>query len=165
MTDLWGTLTRTGTTGSVAFRRVHRTDIDDLWSALTDPERLARWFAPVELRGDGHYRIDFEPDDETQRSGGEILDCVPPRRLEVSWISPGEAAHSRVVVTLTEAADGTDLSLLHTGLPVGADVGYAAGWEVYLRQLEEWCAGHEPEDWWGRWTDLRDAYAATAPES
>jgi uncharacterized protein YndB with AHSA1/START domain len=37
------------------------TDIDDLWSALTDPGRLARWIGEVEgdLRLGGEYRFRF----------------------------------------------------------------------------------------------------------
>ena len=35
------------------------TDIDDVWSALTDPSRLARWYGEVEgdLRLGGEYRV------------------------------------------------------------------------------------------------------------
>src|SRR5580693_9996770 len=37
------------------------TDIDDLWSALTDPRRLARWLGEVEgdLRLGGEFRARF----------------------------------------------------------------------------------------------------------
>ena len=37
------------------------TDIDDLWSALTDPRRLARWMGEVEgdLRLGGEFRARF----------------------------------------------------------------------------------------------------------
>ena len=37
------------------------TDIDDLWSALTDPRRLARWIGGVEgdLRLGGEFRARF----------------------------------------------------------------------------------------------------------
>ena len=37
------------------------TDIDDLWSALTDPGRLARWLGEVEgdLRLGGEFRARF----------------------------------------------------------------------------------------------------------
>ena len=35
------------------------TEIDDVWSALTDPSRLARWYGEVEgdLRLGGEYRV------------------------------------------------------------------------------------------------------------
>jgi uncharacterized protein YndB with AHSA1/START domain len=37
------------------------TDADDLWSALTDPQRLARWIVEVEgdLRLGGEFRASF----------------------------------------------------------------------------------------------------------
>jgi uncharacterized protein YndB with AHSA1/START domain len=40
------------------------TDIDDAWSALTDPRRLARWLGEVEgdLRPGGEYRFRFYSD-------------------------------------------------------------------------------------------------------
>ena len=41
------------------------TDIDDLWSALTDPRRLARWLGEFEgdLRLGGEFRARFLPAD------------------------------------------------------------------------------------------------------
>src|SRR5215467_12657866 len=33
------------------------TDIDDLWSALTDPRRLARWIGEAELAADGSQTV------------------------------------------------------------------------------------------------------------
>jgi hypothetical protein len=41
------------------------TDIDDLWSARTDPRRLARWMGEVEgdLRVSGEFRARFWPAD------------------------------------------------------------------------------------------------------
>jgi len=40
------------------------TDIDDLWSALTDPGRLAGWYGKVEgdLRPGGEFRLYLEAD-------------------------------------------------------------------------------------------------------
>src|SRR5216683_2714019 len=53
------------------------TDIDDLWSALTDPGRLARWLGEVEgdLRPGGAFRLHIESDgwDGT----GRVKVCEP----------------------------------------------------------------------------------------
>jgi uncharacterized protein YndB with AHSA1/START domain len=41
-------------------RRVYDTTVEDLWDALTNPERLPRWFLPVsgDLRLGGRYQFE-----------------------------------------------------------------------------------------------------------
>ena len=48
-------------TGVVTVQDRFDTDIDDLWSAITDPDRLARWLGEVEgdLRVGGEFRAHF----------------------------------------------------------------------------------------------------------
>ena len=50
------------------------TDIDDLWSALTDPGRLARWLGEVEgdLRPGGEFRVYIEADGMRHRARGSV---------------------------------------------------------------------------------------------
>src|SRR5580658_1411346 len=47
--------------GAVRMEDRFDTDIDDVWSAFTDPLRLARWLGEVEgdLRLDGEFRAHF----------------------------------------------------------------------------------------------------------
>jgi uncharacterized protein YndB with AHSA1/START domain len=45
---LLGTITRTGDDAEATFERVYDTDAADLWAAVTEPDRLARWLAPVD---------------------------------------------------------------------------------------------------------------------
>ena len=49
------------TRGAVRVEDVYDTDIDDLWEACTDPERLARWIAKVsgDLRVGGSIHAVF----------------------------------------------------------------------------------------------------------
>src|SRR5258708_10823353 len=94
------------------------TDIDDLWSALTDPGRLARWYGQVEgdLRPGGEFRIYVESDD--WHGNGRVDACEPPRRLlvttresEESW-QKGRGARpfdEAIAATLTAAGDQTGL--------------------------------------------------------
>src|SRR5215470_7922130 len=60
------------------------TDIDDLWSALTDPDRLARWYGQVagDLRPGGQYRLLVHG--SGWEGTGRIQRCEPPRRLVVT---------------------------------------------------------------------------------
>ena len=43
-----GSLRSADGTGVVRIEDRYDTDIDDLWSAITEPDRLARWFGQVE---------------------------------------------------------------------------------------------------------------------
>src|SRR6187397_60159 len=66
------------------------TDIDDLWSALTDPSRLARWLGEVEgdLRLGGEFRARFFA--SGWEGTGRVEVCDPPQRLLILTASPDE---------------------------------------------------------------------------
>ena len=57
------------------------TEIEDLWSALTDPDRLARWYGQIEgdLRVGGEYRRRVFA--SGAEGTGRVEACAPPRRL------------------------------------------------------------------------------------
>ncbi|MGH3717130.1 MAG: SRPBCC domain-containing protein, partial [Micromonosporaceae bacterium] len=78
---------------TVLLRRDYDAPIDDVWDAITDPERIARWFVPVsgDLRLGGRYQL-------KDQAGGEILRCEPPRLLAVSWIYGEDVGVSEVEV-------------------------------------------------------------------
>lgn len=91
----------------VVARRRYQTRIEDLWDALTNAERIPRWFLPVtgDLKPGGRYQLQGN-------AGGTIETCEPPRRLEVTWEFGGHT--SWVVVTLREAGEeATELELEH----------------------------------------------------
>jgi uncharacterized protein YndB with AHSA1/START domain len=105
-----------GDTVRVLLRRRYPTEPADLWDALTDPERVVRWFLPLhgDLREGGSFQLEGN-------AGGDILTCTPPRLLRVTF------GHETSVVELRLAADGEDtvLELEHT-VPL-AMAGSAAG--------------------------------------
>jgi len=168
MADLMGLLYRSDDHGTVELRRILPVAPADLWPELTDPERLAAWFAPVtgDLREGGDYRIAFEEDDDEPGSAswGRIEQCKRGRGLRLTWQSAeDEPAPSTVQVSLRAVDGGTRLVLVHSGLTHGEDVGHAAGWEVYLRDLAAHLEGTPAEegDWFERWERHRAAYEAT----
>jgi len=90
----------------VVARRTYATDQADLWDALTNPERIPRWFLPVsgDLTVGGRYQLEGN-------AGGVVERCVEPDAFAVTWeLGP---MMSWVEVTLTAVADGTTLELLH----------------------------------------------------
>ncbi len=159
-TDIRGVLRAEGELRAVHLDRVYDTDITDLWSALTDRDRLARWFARVdgELALGAAFRILF---DEEQTTDGTVLACREPDHLRISWTSDGES-ESYVRVDLSTVEEGTRLRLDHTRLPLSGAAGYAAGWHTYLDQLAADLRGDEAQGstWDARWQALLPAYQA-----
>jgi uncharacterized protein YndB with AHSA1/START domain len=102
---------RDGTPTKIAVaRRTYPTDRDDLWNALTDPERIPRWFMPVsgDLRVGGRYQLEGN-------AGGIVEGCDAPESFAVTWEYEGDV--SWVTVTLTEVESGTTLELVHEAHP------------------------------------------------
>ena len=66
--------------GAIRVEDVYDTDIDDLWDACTDPERLARWIAEVsgDLRVGGTIHASFT---STWTGPGRIEACDSPHHL------------------------------------------------------------------------------------
>ncbi|MGH8997693.1 MAG: SRPBCC domain-containing protein, partial [Acidimicrobiales bacterium] len=83
-THILGRLWEADGTGVVRIEDGYDTSIEDLWSAITDPRRIAHWYGAVEgdLRPGGTYRVRIEPADLD--GTGRIEECDPPRRLVVS---------------------------------------------------------------------------------
>ncbi len=88
--------------------RIYDTDVEDCWDALTNAERIPRWFLPIsgELRVGGRYQLEGN-------AGGSVTTCAPPRHLAITWEMMGQV--SWVAVRL-EAIDPerTRLTLEHT---------------------------------------------------
>jgi uncharacterized protein YndB with AHSA1/START domain len=97
-----------GENASVILRRSYVAEVTDVWDAITNPERIGRWFLPVsgDLQLGGKYQLEGN-------AGGEVLRCEPPRLLKVSWVF-GEGMYSEVEVRLSaDGPDRTDFELEH----------------------------------------------------
>ncbi|MFD0856838.1 SRPBCC domain-containing protein [Actinomadura adrarensis] len=121
--------------------------VDDVWDAMTSPERLRRWLQPVtgDLRLGGTFELD-------SGEHGEILRCEPPRLLKVSWLYGPDAdawpGTSEVEVRLTSSpTGGAEFELIHAavvGEPMFPTYGPGAGgvgWDLYLFGLGRLLAG------------------------
>jgi uncharacterized protein YndB with AHSA1/START domain len=98
----------------VRLRRTYDAPIEDVWDAVTSPERISRWFLPVsgDVRLGGRYQLEGN-------AGGAILACEPPRRFRVSWeYGPDADPDASILeVRLTPAGDAsTTLELEHTAI-------------------------------------------------
>jgi uncharacterized protein YndB with AHSA1/START domain len=102
---------------------------DEVWRALTEPERLEEWFANrVELdleRGHGVFRWD---DGVVRRARVEAVE--PGRRLDLVWWDEAEPEEATTVAfTLEEARGGTLISVTEATPGPSACAG---GWTAAL---------------------------------
>ena len=83
----------------VVAARTYDTTVDDLWDAITNKERIPRWFLPVsgDLRLGGRYQLQGN-------AGGTITRCEPPRVVAMTWEFGGDVTW--LEVTLEPTADG-----------------------------------------------------------
>jgi uncharacterized protein YndB with AHSA1/START domain len=158
------------------------TTIDDVWDAITNPERIPRWFIAIsgDLRLGGRYQLEGN-------ASGQITTCEPPRTLDVTWEYGGEV--SWVQVRLAELSDGgTSLRLEHIAyVPdelwnqygpgaagVGWDLGLLAlgrhletGATLDLKEGEQWPTTEEGKDFVSRSSDewCRASIADGTPET
>jgi uncharacterized protein YndB with AHSA1/START domain len=134
------------------------TDINDLWSALTEPRRLARWLGEVEgdLRLGGEFRARFFA--SGWEGAGRVEACEPPRRLLLLTEQPGQPDEHAIEVTLTADGDHTLLVWEERGMPLDQLAAYGAGIQVHVEDLAAHLAGRERCDADARWGELLPAY-------
>ena len=162
-----GSLRSADDKGVVRMEDRYDTDIDDLWSALTDPGRLARWHGQVEgdLRPGGKFRVYIEGADI--ESTGRVEACEPPRRLLVTTRETDESYRkgqgvppfdASVEATLTADGDQTILVIEVQGMPLDKIAFYGAGWQIHAENLAAYLAGRERGDTEVRWAELVPPY-------
>ena len=91
----------------VVATRTYDTSMEDVWDAISSPERIPRWFLPVsgDLKLGGRYQLQGN-------AGGEITRCEPPRHLAVTWEFGGEVSWLSVNLA-ADPRHGTRLVLEH----------------------------------------------------
>jgi uncharacterized protein YndB with AHSA1/START domain len=128
----------------VTLERRYTADQADVWQAITDPDRVNRWFLPLtgDLREGGNFQLEGN-------AAGDIMTCEPPRHLIVTF--GGE----RSIVDVLLSGDGqqTLLKLTHA-VPLelagsGAGALYVGpGWDgamlgFNVHSVKEWVAAIE----------------------
>lgn len=148
-----------GRRGAVRIEDVYATDIEDLWDACTNPERLARWIAVVPSgvalgsEFDASFTSGFE--------GRCRIDvCERPHRLLVTTWDGESGASSTMEATLEPATGGTRLVIEESGVPAEQLPGYGAGWQVHAEDLAAYLAGRDRDEDPTRWRDMAARYRA-----
>ena len=114
----------------VTLERLYDTTADDLWDAVTNPERLPRWFSPVsgDLKLGGRYQIQGN-------AGGTITACEAPSALDLTWEFGGGVSWVEVRIA-DEAPERARLTLCHISIldeefwPTYGPGAVGAGWDL-----------------------------------
>jgi uncharacterized protein YndB with AHSA1/START domain len=155
MRDL-GTFERHGDYIDVRFERHYPRPAATVWSALTEPERLADWMGRslVEPFVGGRFETML---DGIQPMKGKVLVWDPPMTLELHW-SNGHAPDSTVRYELSPEADGTRLVFTHRKMPYITSALMLPGCDTFFAQLGRMLDEVEPIDWVARWRQLQAVY-------
>jgi uncharacterized protein YndB with AHSA1/START domain len=108
---------------------------DQVWDALTSPERIRLWFLPVsgDLRRGGGYQLEGN-------AGGDILYCDPGRRFTLTFGTPDSILDVQLA---PDPRGGTRLDFEHAAAFQMPEEDYldnigdfAPGWETPLAALD-----------------------------
>ncbi|HZE41381.1 MAG TPA: SRPBCC domain-containing protein [Stackebrandtia sp.] len=115
-----------------------------VWTALTDPGAVAKWFWPanfgtqvhIDARVGGAYRI--ASDIAGIAVGGSYREIEAPRRLGFTWLWDGDDEETEVAIGLSARDGGSALALRHTGFAANADRNnHIKGWMDCLERLRD----------------------------
>lgn len=139
------------TEASLEIRRVIKAPRDRVYAAWTDPEQLRQWFGPENVRTreivaqtwvGGKFRWDLiNPEGEEMTVEGEYRELQRGRKIVFTWQwqddENWENHNSIVTIELADAADGTEVRLLHERLPSeDSRDRHNEGWTSLLNKLE-----------------------------
>lgn len=150
-----------GSARTAVLRRRYDAPIQDVWDAITTPERVDRFFLPVsgDLRVGSTYSLQGQ-------ASGEILACEAPSLLRLQWTPPDDRGYSdQVEVRLvTDGPDATWLELEHASVadvfrndPETGCYGVGTGWEGPLHFLGEYLRGALPDRPASEWFTFDEA--------
>lgn len=147
-------------TGTVHMDRVYPTGIDDLWHAVTDPARLARWLV-VAMDGTPAVGATVRAEFTSSWDGSVRVEaCERPDHVLVTMVDDGETTQTEAWLTVVD--DGhTRLVLEERGFTADEVADHGAGWQVHVEDLGTAIDGGEREPWLPRWRALQPGYAAT----
>ncbi|NHA69579.1 SRPBCC domain-containing protein [Phycicoccus flavus] len=150
--------------GLVRVEDVYATDIEDLWRACTEPERLARWVARVsgDLWPGGTVQCVFT---STWTGPARIEVCEAPHHLLLTQ-QPGTDDETELEAWLSAEGGGTRLVVEERGLTAEMLPFFGAGWQAHLEDLartletgeavhpDGWSSEQPADGWARRWSEL-----------
>lgn len=132
--------------------------VDSVWNSWSSAEGIAAFLeidVNIKLELGGPYEWYFDTEDKVGLRGSEgctVISFVPREMISFTWNAPPSIPYVRnheyktwVTVFFTEAAEGTNVRLVHTGWPEGEEWDKAynyfdSAWGYVLKALGEFWA-------------------------
>lgn len=125
--------------------RTFEAPISEVWAALTDPQRTAKWFGP--WSGDpssAKISVQMMAEEGAPEMDARVLECEPPRRLVLETGEGASAWHLEVdLIQQNESQVSLELSHRLSDPELASQAG--PGWEFYLDRLVAAESGGDPE--------------------
>ena len=119
---------------AITLSRTYETTINELWDAVTNGERIPRWFLPISgnLELNGRFQLEGN-------AGGTITVCEPSSHIALTWEFAGDVSWVDVRFS-GEGSGSAGLTLTHTSLHSNPWEEYGpgatgVGWEMALLGL------------------------------
>ncbi|WP_328609972.1 SRPBCC family protein [Amycolatopsis sp. NBC_00345] len=144
---------------SAVIARTYDSSPEEVWDALTTPDRIARFFLPVtgDLKEGGKFQLE-------NHAGGDIIECDKPRRIHLTWVAEGHPAQELIMTLTADGKSRTTLELEHVGPGEGDDaishvLAVGVGWDPALVGFGQYLAGEEVDKAW--WMESEEAIEFT----
>ena len=111
------------------------------WDAITNPKFTRQYWAGLANVSDWKKGSKWEhlnPDNEVWVTG-EVVECVPPKRLVLTWADPDDLKDkSRVTFEIEKAGSSVCLTVTHDKLKAGSKMlrGVSWGWPRVLSSMK-----------------------------
>ncbi|MEX5637249.1 SRPBCC family protein [Parafrankia sp. FMc2] len=138
-----GRLEQRGEGHVLLLTRTFRAPVEDVWAAVTEPDRLARWIGT--FTGDpaaGRVMFQMTAEEGAAPEEMEIRECTPPHALKVTAHVGDD--HWLLDIELTENDGITTLTFSQPGIDPAAAENVGPGWEYYLDRLVAAESGGDP---------------------
>ena len=95
----------------VTLSRTFDTNIDDLWDAVINPDRIPRWFTNLtgDLKLNGRYHVQ-------DNASGTITKCEPNSHIALTWEIFGDTSWVELQFA-SKSPNSSQLTLTHTSHP------------------------------------------------